>query len=1231
MVAEGEEPAKRGAIGMWCRHTMNTFFSRLGLFEARRGSLVLRLLQVFALCVAAAGVARSAESRLGVPDYDIFEAELIGANYPITDLSVDPLGRLVAISGPKLLVFDGSVWTTYWQSPLEGLGTVELFRTITGPDGAFYGSSEAGLHLIEFGGGHRYEMRPIVAEDRVAALRLDSDLRDVFVSGEFIYFYGAEQTVRYDTVRDELETNVLARRSKSRFLPMESSIVEYWTRDRIYVHNEDGTVQEVDTGRGRLPDPETRRLVAWRDKLVLGHDKGLSLYSDGRVTPWASEIDELATQSITGLLALSDEHLAVAVGSRGFYLLNQDGSIVQSIDRRLDHRLGNVRNLLSVGSGVVWASFDKSLVRVNFLEPLTEFSSLLEYAARFPHSFLHADRLHLVVDGKLLRADYYRGGGLRGYVDLLPEWGREIQAALPTSEGIIFSDFESVYLRRPDGGIEKLSEQREVETMLILGGREDLAVMAGRSEYRLLERRADSWVDTGQSAPATFRSHFAISGEPLEGWIENGTATVTRVFLDDGRLRATTYGAESGFKNAWVNIWEYGGKAMFSSGLESLLLQWDPSRERFSSVEDPMLAALSDIPEVARPGLDNQGNLYVPTAASIHTVVRRAQSGEVVIDSASLADLRSETLVKVHAGAGGGVWIVGETKVFRYDERFAKPAPPLRAPSIHHLELTRTGEVVFDRPPTGGEARIELPFRDNSVRVGVTNPMIDQTRAVSHQYRIRDRSETWRSLGSPGSLFLSNLNEGVYEVEFRPTFDGVEFGPVSELTLQVFPPWYRSIGAYFAYLALLAGSLVFAFQFARNLSERRNQHLQQLVAERTQSLDQANKQLSEMYQKTRSADETKGAFLATVSHEMRTPLNAIIGPAQLLKQMPRTDDEARLIGLIQGAGEQLLSLIDDVLEFTSTGNILRPAVAEPFDLRELAVELTDATTVLASTKGVQVSLDFPEDIPSVWLGDAKLIQQALGNLLNNAYKFTDEGGRIAVSVRLLHEDGAGEISGVKIQVEDNGIGIPDSAHAKVFELFQQVEDSSTRRHDGMGLGLSIARQLVTRMGGEIDFESKLGEGSVFWFTVPMKAVSDASAEPAGTAIVCQKHVAGKRVLLVDDNDANRFFASRVLYSLDLQVEFARDGEEAIAKAKESAFDLILMDIRMPVINGIDASREIRSVPNLNQSTPIIAISAFLSEGTLEECSEVGINLCLSKPISCEELNEAVVSIIPRAC
>lgn len=1172
----------------------------------------------------------------GVPAYDVFESELIGANWPVRDLSLDPLGRLVALSGQSILVYDGSDWTTFRQrSSDDGAPDAALFRVITGPDGAFYGSTERGLHRVRFVGNRRYELEPLHLEAEAPAVALDPDLREAFVMGDSLYFYGSEQIVRYNTRTKILEADVISHHTKSRFAPFGDVIVEYWSGNYIYFNYPDGRQVAVSTNRSHLARPETRQLAVWNDTLVLGHDDGLSRYENGVITRWDTELDSLPTRNILSLIPLSETKLAVGVRSQGIYIIDAEGRIVQSIDRRIDHRFGNATEFLVSGDNVVWTVFNKSIAKVNFLQPLSNYSLLLDYATQFPEAFLHHGELHLVTDGKLLCVSQFEGGGLQGFTNLLPDHGRGVQSAESTPQGILFSDFEGVYLRSNDGSVARVSDQPMVDVLVSMGGQDDSVLAAGREAYQLLRFEDGKWQVSGERIPVGHRSYFGVHDRYGNAWLENGISRVTRAFLENGQLQVEVFGPETGFSNAWVNAWTYDGRALFSSGATSRLLEWNPAQAAFAPADDALFSPLAQIPEVARPGADTDGNLFVPTAASLHSVIRVNEDGKVIRDSDALSDLRNEALVSVLPDEGGSMWILGDTKVFRYEPELVQQPEGLRAPTVFQIETVRDGTVVYQSFDGQPEEELTFPFAENSFEIDVTNSRISDRRTVSYQYRIPGRVERWTNFQIPGRLVLSNQAAGRFSVVIRPTIDETEFGPATVIAVRILKPWYQTYWAIAGFALLALGSVWLVAWLLRQGVERRNRVLQQLVHERTQRLGKANQELKVLYEKAKEADEAKSSFLASVSHEMRTPLNAIIGPAQLLEQMKGggSDPAMKLIEMIKTAGAQLLGLVDDVLEFTSSGNGSVAMSQATFDLHDLVKESCDATRLAASEKQIEVTQTLDAPLPRNWVGDRRLVQQVLDNLLNNALKFTPNGGRIGVAVEALKKSLDASICGLKITVSDTGIGVPEAARSLIFEPFQQVETSLTRSYDGMGLGLSICRKLVARMGGEIDLSSEPGKGSSFWFCLPILPESggeDDAEREAASDEARPEFLVGRRVLVVDDNESNRFFAKKVLSARGIKIDIANDGADAVRKAGENVYDLILMDIRMPVLNGLDASREIRRTDNLNRATPIIALSAFLSDAIEAECRNIGIDRCLNKPISCESLNEVVSRMIPQA-
>ncbi|TAL37570.1 MAG: PAS domain S-box protein [Phenylobacterium sp.] len=353
----------------------------------------------------------------------------------------------------------------------------------------------------------------------------------------------------------------------------------------------------------------------------------------------------------------------------------------------------------------------------------------------------------------------------------------------------------------------------------------------------------------------------------------------------------------------------------------------------------------------------------------------------------------------------------------------------------------------------------------------------------------------------------------------------------------------------------------------------------------------------------------KSEFLATMSHEIRTPLTAVVGFAGLLGKMQGLPDKARVyVDRIALSGEALTSIVNNVLDFSKieAGQVeLRP---EPFDLQVFVEEALGVVHDSAEAKGLRLTGEVAGPNPGRVLADAGRLRQVVLNLLTNAIKFTHQG-EVTLNVRYRR----GELL---VSVTDTGIGIAPEAATRLFQRFSQVDSSNARRFGGAGLGLAISRGLVELMGGEIGVESVEGQGSRFWFRAPVEAAGTRrrAAEPE-TA----KPPAGARVLVVDDARANRELIMALLDPFELQLTEASDGLEALEATRRTTFDLVLMDLQMPGLDGIAATRAIRGGSELNRDTPILAVSASVQPSDVEACRQAGMDDHIGKPISAREL------------
>jgi signal transduction histidine kinase len=405
--------------------------------------------------------------------------------------------------------------------------------------------------------------------------------------------------------------------------------------------------------------------------------------------------------------------------------------------------------------------------------------------------------------------------------------------------------------------------------------------------------------------------------------------------------------------------------------------------------------------------------------------------------------------------------------------------------------------------------------------------------------------------------------------------------------------------------------------------------LEATVSRRTGELLRANSALEHAKEAAETANVAKSAFIANLSHEIRTPMNAIIGLTHVLRrQSPRPEQLDRL-GKISSSADHLLEILNDILDFSKIEAGKLELHLGDFRTADLAHRLTAMFSDQARHKALQFTVDFSA-LPVTLHGDQMRIGQILINHISNALKFTEHGSiQVLASAEYLDDT----TLMARFEVRDTGIGLTREQMSRIFEAFEQADNSTTRKYGGTGLGLAINRRLSKLMGGSISVDSTPGSGSIFWFTARLKIISavspsTASYRESAAEIELRKLHAGKRILLAEDNPINLEIALEILEGAGLQVDTAEDGAQAVALAKANDYDLILMDIQMPVLDGIEATRAIRQIAG-REHWPVLAMTANVYDDDRQACIAAGMNGHIAKPVAPETLFASVLDWLNR--
>jgi signal transduction histidine kinase/ActR/RegA family two-component response regulator len=927
---------------------------------------------------------------------------------------------------------------------------------------------------------------------------------------------------------------------------------------------------------------------------------------DGRTTAWphdaASVIGDAAVRAGA---ALPDGGIVLCTGSRGVVVIGGDGHVRYHLDESNGLESNVVGTALRDREGGVWVTHTAGTSRLDLDPRVTVFDRTTGFGrtTNLLKMLRHQGTVYGVAEDGFFRlqpAPDTPGGEARWL--RTPPVGRNIPRSLASLGETLFV-LRATSLARWNG-----QDIEDIQALPITRGTEfeptpRRLLVGTEAGLALFEPAGSSWKYASTLPTIASPVESLVPGDGTDYWIGTltqgvfhvafppaGGPTVQPVAAGEGlpagqRILIDATAAGRMFRTPREVFFDDPATGRFVPN-DRLLVQGKPLRqiERVGTSEDGRIfvqARLPDEPDRLRLGWFSRES---PTAAwTWHALPAR------LVDR--LGTIGARWLFHDDYDGSDVLWASGTSVVLRIDLR--RPEAPVRKPAAIIRRAERGDTPLPDSSST------PLPFSRQPVRFGFASPSFAPGNVLRFQTRLLGYDDGWSEPSARTAIEFTNLAGGPFTFEVRAIDSERQVGEPARFVFSIARPWYQAGPAYLLYAFAAVGSVAGFVRWRLHKGERQRRQLERLIADRTAELKVAKDAADE-------ASRAKSAFLANMSHELRTPLNGIIGYAQVLAKASDLSAQNReRVRIVGASGEHLLKMINEVLDFSKieAGKTeLRPA---PFHLPQLLQDIAAGFAPRAETKGLAFTLTADPALPALVLGDAQKLRQILDNLLSNAIKFTATGG---VTLAVTPTDPAH----FSFTVTDTGAGISAADQPRLFQPFAQAADGRPPE-PGTGLGLAIASRYVALMGGTLTVTSESGRGSEFKFTCMLDPLALEAAAPGPAP----RRIHGydgprRRLLVVDDVEVNRALLTELLTPLGFGVEEAADGATALARAAAARPDAVLLDLRMPGMNGFELARRLRALPG-GGAIKLIAMSASVLSFSREDAFAAGCDDFLAKP------------------